>query len=56
MLTPTDRFVPHNRVRGAEIDRGQSTAHLLEHTFIGLRSEIRPRARVGALVAAVSLR
>ena len=56
VLEPTGRFVPHNRVQGAEADRVNRAAPLLENTIIGLRSDTRSRARVAALLAAVSLR
>ena len=55
VLEPTGRFVPHNRVRGAEADRGHSGGTLLENTIIGLRSDTRSRAQVAAFLAAVSL-
>ena len=54
VLEPTGRFVPHNRVRRTEVDRVNRAAPLLENT-IGLRSDRRSRARMAALLAAVSL-
>ena len=55
VLEPTGRFVPHNRVRGAEADRGHSGGTLLENTIIDLRSDSQSRARVAALLAALPL-
>ena len=55
VLEPTGRFVPHNVSEALKQVGVNWAAPLLDNTSIGLRNDTRSRARVAALLAAVSL-
>ena len=55
VLEPTGRSVPHNVSEALKQIGVNQAARWLEHTIIGLRSDTRSRARVAAILAAVSL-
>ena len=55
VLETTVRFVTHNVSEALKQVGVNRVALLLENTIIGLRSDTRSRARVAALLAAVSL-
>ena len=55
VLEPTGSLVPHIVSEALKQIGVNPTAPLLQNTIIGLRSDTRSRARVAALLAAVSL-
>ena len=55
VLEPTGRFVSHNVSEALKQIGVNRAAPLLENKTIGLRSDTQSRARVAALLAAISL-
>ena len=55
VLEPTGSFVPHNVSEALKLIGINRAAPLLQNTIIGLCSDTRSRARVAALLVAVSL-
>ena len=55
VLEPTGSFVPHNVSEALKQIGVNRAASLLQNTSIGFRGDTRSRARVAALLVAVSL-